>query len=150
MQRDRGFNVRPGDQLALADELARLDGENAVSLIVQKQSGTNTVEVVHAVKERLQKITPFLPGDIKTVIIRDQSRFIEASIGEVKFHLVLAAILVSLTILLFIRDWRTTIIATLATLTPIRARPLPSAMGRPAGRGPSPPSTSLDTSWDTA
>ncbi|MBS0267300.1 MAG: efflux RND transporter permease subunit, partial [Planctomycetes bacterium] len=94
--------------------LSRLDGENAVSLIVQKQSGTNTVEVVHAVKARLNKITPFLPGDIKTVIIRDQSRFIEASIEEVKFHLVLAAILVSLTILVFIRDWRTTIIATLA------------------------------------
>lgn len=94
--------------------LSRLDGENAVSLIVQKQSGTNTVEVVHAVKARLAKITPTLPGDIKTVIIRDQSRFIEASIEEVKFHLLLAAVLVSLTILLFIRDWRTTIIATLA------------------------------------
>ena len=94
--------------------LSRLDGENAVSLIVQKQSGTNTVEVVHAVKERLSKITPLLPSDIKTIIIRDQSRFIEASIEEVKFHLVLAAVLVSLTILVFIRDWRTTIIATLA------------------------------------
>jgi HAE1 family hydrophobic/amphiphilic exporter-1 len=94
--------------------LSRLDGENAVSLIVQKQSGLNTVEVVHAVKARLAKITPFLPADIKTVIIRDQSRFIEASIEEVKFHLLLAAVLVSLTILLFIRDWRTTIIATLA------------------------------------
>ena len=94
--------------------LSRLDGENAVSLIVQKQSGTNTVEVVHAVKERLSKITPLLPSDIKTIIIRDQSRFIEASIEEVKFHLILAGILVSLTILIFIRDWRTTIIATLA------------------------------------
>jgi HAE1 family hydrophobic/amphiphilic exporter-1 len=94
--------------------LSRLDGENAVSLIVQKQSGTNTVEVVHAVKERLSKITPLLPSDIKTIIIRDQSRFIEASIEEVKFHLILAGILVSLTILVFIRDWRTTIIATLA------------------------------------
>ncbi len=94
--------------------LSRLDGENAVSLIVQKQSGLNTVEVVHAVKDRLARITPTLPGDIKTVIIRDQSRFIEASIEEVKFHLLLAAVLVSLTILLFIRDWRTTIIATLA------------------------------------
>lgn len=97
--------------------LSRLDGENAVSLVVQKQSGLNTVEVVHAVKARLAKITPFLPADIKTVIIRDQSRFIEASIEEVKFHLLLAAVLVSLTILLFIRDWRTTIIATLAIPT---------------------------------
>lgn len=93
---------------------SRLDGDNAVSLIVQKQSGLNTVQVVHAVKERLERIRPNLPADISTVIIRDQSRFIEASIEEVKFHLLLAAVLVSLTILLFIRDWRTTVIATLA------------------------------------
>ncbi|MFN9753062.1 MAG: efflux RND transporter permease subunit [Planctomycetota bacterium] len=93
---------------------SRLDGDNAVSLIVQKQSGLNTVEVVHAVKDRLEKIRPTLPADISTVIIRDQSRFIEASIEEVKFHLLLAAALVSLTILFFIRDWRTTVIATLA------------------------------------
>ena len=93
---------------------SRLDGDNAVSLIVQKQSGLNTVEVVHAVKDRLEKIRPTLPADISTVIIRDQSRFIEASIEEVKFHLLRAAALVSLTILFFIRDWRTTVIATLA------------------------------------
>jgi HAE1 family hydrophobic/amphiphilic exporter-1 len=93
---------------------SRLDGDNAVSLIVQKQSGLNTVQVVHEVKDRLEKIRPTLPQDITSVIIRDQSRFIEASIEEVKFHLLLAAVLVSLTILFFIRDWRTTLIATLA------------------------------------
>lgn len=97
--------------------LSRLDGENAVSLIVQKQSGTNTVEVVRAVKKRLQQISPSLPPDIHTMVIRDQSRFIEASIEEVKFHAVLAALLVSATILLFIRDWRTTLIASLAIPT---------------------------------
>src|SRR3981081_1730240 len=41
------------------------------------------------------------------------------SMGEVKFHLLLAGILVSLTILLFIRDWRTTLIATVAIPTSI-------------------------------
>ena len=50
---------------------------------------------------------------------RDQSRFIKKSIEEVKFHLLLAAVLVSATILLFIRDWRTTLIATLAIPTSI-------------------------------
>lgn len=99
--------------------LSRLDGEKAVSLIVQKQSGTNTVSVVKAVKARLAQIAPSLPPDIRTMIIRDQSRFIEASIREVQFHLLLAAVLVSLTILLFIRDWRTTLIATLAIPTSI-------------------------------
>ena len=90
---------------------------NAVSLIVQKQSGTNTVAVVDSVRRRLQTIQKSLPDDIATEVIRDQSRFIKHSIDEVKLHLLLAAVLVSLTILLFIRDWRTTIIATLAIPT---------------------------------
>lgn len=118
-----GFPVRIQDVGRVEDSFeeprgfSRLDGDNAVSLIVQKQSGLNTVEVVHSVKRRLEDIRKALPGDIDTIVIRDQSRFIEASIEEVKFHLLLAAVLVSLTILLFIRDWRTTIIATLAIPT---------------------------------
>jgi HAE1 family hydrophobic/amphiphilic exporter-1 len=99
--------------------LARLDGVNAVSLVVQKQSGQNTVQVVDAVRARLEQLRPALPPDITTEIIRDQSRFIRKSIEEVKFHLLLAGVLVSATILLFIRDWRTTVIATLAIPTSI-------------------------------
>lgn len=99
--------------------LARLDGENAVSLVVQKQSGTNTVKVVEKILERIDRIRPALPPDIQIEVIKDQSRFIVKSIEEVKFHLLLAAVLVSATILLFIRDWRTTLIATLAIPTSI-------------------------------
>lgn len=115
-----GYPVRIRDVGRVEDKyeeprgLSRLDGENAVSLIVQKQSGMNTVEAVHAVKARLAQLEGTLPADIRIIPIRDQSRFIEASIQEVKFHLLLAAMLVSATILLFIRDWRTTLIATLA------------------------------------
>lgn len=98
---------------------ARLNGQNAVSLVVQKQSGTNTVAVAHAIKQRLAELQETLPPDVKTVITRDQSRFIEQSIEEVKFHLLLAGVLVSATILLFIQDWRTTVIATLAIPTSI-------------------------------
>jgi HAE1 family hydrophobic/amphiphilic exporter-1 len=92
-------------------------GDLAVSLIVQKQSGTNTVAVVEAVKHRLEEIRAVLPDDVVVQIIRDQSRFIENSIHEVQVHLLLAAVLVSLTILLFMRDWRTTLIATLSIPT---------------------------------
>lgn len=92
-------------------------GDQAVSLIVQKQSGTNTVAVVDAVKRRLGEIQEVLPNDINVAIIRDQSKFIENSIHEVQTHLLLAALLVSLTILLFMRDWRTTLIATLSIPT---------------------------------
>ncbi len=99
--------------------LARLDGQNAVSLVVQKQSGTNAVAVADRLFARLKEIKPTLPSDVTYTIIRDQSRFIRQSIEEVKFHLLLAAALVSATILLFIRDWRTTVIATLAIPTSI-------------------------------
>ena len=98
---------------------ARLDGESAVSLVVQKQSGVNTVKVVEDVRARLDLLKAVLPADITPEVIRDQSRFIKKSIEEVKFHLLLAAVLVSATILLFIRDWRTTLIATLAIPTSI-------------------------------
>jgi HAE1 family hydrophobic/amphiphilic exporter-1 len=99
--------------------LARLDGRGAVSLVIQKQSGTNTVAVVDRIRARLAEIRPTLPPDIGYELIRDQSRFIRRSIEEVQFHLLLAAGLVSATILLFIRDWRTTLIATLAIPTSI-------------------------------
>jgi multidrug efflux pump subunit AcrB len=94
--------------------LARLNGRNAVSLIIQKQSGTNTVAVVKAVRQRFEKLTALLPPDIETFVVKDQSTFIVNSIEELNFHLVVAAILVAFTILLFIQDWRTTIIASLA------------------------------------
>jgi len=96
-------------------------GETAVSMLVKKQSGTNTVEMVDRLKARLAEIATVLPPDVKTEVIRDQSRFIRNSIEEVQKHLVLAAVLVSLTILLFIRDWRTTVIATLSIPTSIIA-----------------------------
>ncbi|MFO1065028.1 MAG: efflux RND transporter permease subunit [Pirellulales bacterium] len=99
--------------------LSRLDGQNAVSLFVQKQSGTNTVSISDAVQERLNLIKESLPPDIQVELTQDQSRFIRNSMEEVKFHLFLAAGLVSVTILLFIRDWRTTVIATLAIPTSI-------------------------------
>ena len=120
-----GYPVRIADIGRAVDSIeeprtnARLDGQNAVSLVVQKQSGANTVKVVDDLLERLAEIEKTLPGDIKTAIIRDQSRFIRTSIEEVQKHLLLGAVLVSVTILLFIRDWRTTVIATLAIPTSI-------------------------------
>ncbi len=107
------------DSLEEPRGLARLDGETAVSLVIQKQSGGNTIAVAEAVKARLEKLKAALPADIKVEVIRDQSKFIKGSIEEVKFHLVLAAVLVTGVIFLFIRDWRTTVIAALAVPTSI-------------------------------
>ena len=62
----------------------------------------------------MEELQALLPPDIETFVVKDQSRFIVRSIEELNFHLVVAAILVALTIMLFIQDWRTTIIASLA------------------------------------
>jgi HAE1 family hydrophobic/amphiphilic exporter-1 len=99
--------------------LARLDGHPAVSLMIRKQSGTNTVEVIDAIKKRLAELHGILPGDITLQVIRDHSRFIKLSIHEVQFHLVLAALLVSLTVMLFIANLRATLIAAIAIPTSI-------------------------------
>ena len=115
-----GYPVRIKDIGRVVDSyeeprgLARLDGRNAVSLIVQKQSGANTVKVVDSVTQRFEALKPLLPPDIETFVVKDQSAFIRDSIHELNFHLIIAAVLVALTIMLFIRDWRTTIIASLA------------------------------------
>jgi HAE1 family hydrophobic/amphiphilic exporter-1 len=101
--------------------VGRLDNRSAVLLVVQKQSGANTVAVIDTLKKRLGELQIAFGqtgrGDIKMEVIRDQSRFINQSLHEVKFHLVIGAVLVALTILLFLRDWRTMLIA--ATSIPV-------------------------------
>jgi len=94
--------------------IARLDGREAVSLNIRKQSGTNTVEVVDAVMARLERIKQTLPPDIKVQTTRDQSLFIRRSFKEIQHHLVLGGLLASIVVLLFMRNFRSTIIAALA------------------------------------
>lgn len=94
--------------------LARFDGQPAVVLQVQRQAGANTVEVIAAVKERLARSRELLPREVRVEVIQDQSRYIEAALHEVQAHLVSGAILASLVVLLFMRSWRSTLIAAVA------------------------------------
>jgi len=94
--------------------LARLNGNNSVTLVVRKQSGSNTVKVIDGVKARLKELELQVPADFKMTVIRDQSRFIKRSLEEVNFHLILGAVLVAITVFAFLHDWRGTIIASIA------------------------------------
>jgi HAE1 family hydrophobic/amphiphilic exporter-1 len=94
--------------------LARQDGNAAVSLLVRKQSGTNTVQVADIIKDRLEDIRTQLPPDIHTDVIRDQSRFIKASVDAINEHLIIGGILAGIVVLLFMRNLRSTFIAALA------------------------------------
>jgi hydrophobic/amphiphilic exporter-1 (mainly G- bacteria), HAE1 family len=97
----------------------RLDGMPAVSLLVQKQSGTNTVDVVDRVLARVESIKRTLPSDVRIQPIRDQSRFIRRSFEDIKLHLILGSILASLVVFLFMRNPKVTFIAALAIPTSI-------------------------------
>ncbi len=93
---------------------ARLDGQPAVVLEVRKQSGTNTLDVVHAVKNRIAQLQPLLPPDFKITYAGDQSTFIEESFKAVQEHLLLGGMCAGFVVLLFMRSWRTTLIAAVA------------------------------------
>lgn len=99
--------------------MARLDGSEAIILEIRKQSGNNTLQVVANVKERLGEIERLLPKDFKIQIIRDQSRFIKGSFEAIKEHLILGGFLAALVVLLFLRNFRSTIIAAIAIPTSI-------------------------------
>jgi HAE1 family hydrophobic/amphiphilic exporter-1 len=97
----------------------RLSGTPAIGVQVRKQSGTNTVEVVDRVQEKLRRIQAQLPQDIQISIGNDQSRFIRRSFEDIKLHLVLGGLLASVVVFLFIRNIRVTFIAALAIPTSI-------------------------------
>ena len=93
---------------------SRLNGVPTVTLDVRRQSGANTVEVIKGLKEVLPRVGAQLPEDVKLEVIRDQSRYIESALHEIETHLVLGSILASLVVLLFMRSWRSTLIAAVA------------------------------------
>lgn len=93
---------------------SRLDGRNAVSLEIRRQSGANTVSVIEGVKREVEAIVPLIPAGASLGIIRDQSTYIYAALHEIEVHLVLGAILASLVVLAFMRSWRSTLIAGVA------------------------------------
>ena len=99
--------------------ISRLNGSSAVTLVVSKQSGKNTVAIANAVKERLAEIAPTLPKDFKTEVINDQSVFIEAAVDSIETHLVEGSFLAAIVIFIFLANIRTTLIAAVAIPTSI-------------------------------
>src|SRR5215216_3440859 len=93
---------------------SRLNGVPTVTLDIRRQSGANTVEVINGLKAALPRVAAQLPNDVKLEVIRDQSRYIEAALHEIQTHLILGSILASLVVLLFMRSWRSTLIAAVA------------------------------------
>ncbi|HEU4932372.1 MAG TPA: efflux RND transporter permease subunit, partial [Pyrinomonadaceae bacterium] len=122
-----GHPIRVGDVARVEDgeadpsTIANIDGVPTVLLDVRRQSGTNTVEVVKNIRERLDEIIPTLPPGYHARVVRDLSTFIEAAIHNVEEHLIVGSILAALVVLLFLSNLRSTMIAAIAIPTSIVA-----------------------------
>jgi HAE1 family hydrophobic/amphiphilic exporter-1 len=88
--------------------------ERSLILAIQRQPGTNTVQVANDVKELLPAFRADLPASVSLNILYDRSESIQASVNDVKFTLVFTLFLVVFVIFLFIRSLPSTIIPSLA------------------------------------
>src|SRR6266576_3330880 len=110
---------RVQDSVQEVRSATRLSGTPAIGMQIRKQSGTNTVEVVDRVQERLTRLQTQLPQEIQISVGHDQSRFIRRSFEDIKRHLIRGGLLASIVVFLFIRNLRVTFIAALAIPTSI-------------------------------
>jgi HAE1 family hydrophobic/amphiphilic exporter-1 len=89
--------------------VVRVNGKPGVRMMVQKQSGENTVQVARAVREEMARMNREMPG-VKLTITNDSSVYIEQSIGAVTEAVMLGSVLVVVIIFAFLRSARSTII----------------------------------------
>jgi HAE1 family hydrophobic/amphiphilic exporter-1 len=102
------------DSVENAKEAGWRNDTRAIVLAIQRQPGTNTVEVVDAIRALLPAFRAQLPAAINLDTLYDRSQTIRASVADVKFTLLLTIALVVLVIFLFLRNLSATVIPSLA------------------------------------
>jgi HAE1 family hydrophobic/amphiphilic exporter-1 len=101
--------ARVEDGLDDVRHAAVVNGVPGIGIGVKKQHGANSVAVARAVKERLEELKKRLPSDITIDVNFDSSVFIEDSIHETEFTLLLSALITSVVCLLFLGSWSSTL-----------------------------------------
>jgi len=99
--------------------ISRANGQRAVGIGIRKQRGANTVEVAHAIKARMAEVRKQLPAGMDIDVNFDTTKFIEESVDEFKFALVLSALVTALVCWLFLGSWTATLNVLLAIPTSI-------------------------------
>jgi HAE1 family hydrophobic/amphiphilic exporter-1 len=111
-----GRTVLLSDVASIRDTLAKMtqtqhfNGERGVMVIIQKQSGSNTVQIVDKVFAELPAIQASLPSDVKVNIVNDSSESIRDSISSLSEAVMFAFIFVILVVMFFLGRWRATFI----------------------------------------
>ena len=90
------------------------NGVQGATIVIQKQTDANAVNVIKGIKKQLAQIEPTLPSDVKVQIIVDGSTSIINSIGSLRSTIFITFILVMLVVFIFLGRWRATFIIVLA------------------------------------
>jgi multidrug efflux pump subunit AcrB len=90
--------------------IARVNGQRAVLLTVQKAGNASTLDIISGIKGLLPQIQQTLPADLNIRLLADQSLFVRGAIQGVLREAIIAACLTGLMILIFLGSWRSTVI----------------------------------------
>ena len=97
--------------------IVHVDGSRSVLLAVLKNGATSTLSIIEGIKQRADELRKTLPENVSLAMLGDQSLFVEGAVSGVAVEAVIAAVLTSLMILLFLGSWRSTVI--IATSIPL-------------------------------
>src|ERR1700751_4703111 len=90
--------------------VVRFNGKRAVMLVVQKTGNASTLDIVRGIKDKIPALKQTLPPELNITMLFDQSIFVTAAIEGVVRETVIAACLTAIMILVFLGDWRSTLI----------------------------------------
>jgi hydrophobe/amphiphile efflux-1 (HAE1) family protein len=126
LRSDAGSTVRLRDVGSVIDgyedkrSTTRLNGSDAVSFSIQKQSGANTVEIADRVEATLQRLSPSFP-QLQIRPVHNDAEFIKENVADVRSHIIFGGVMAVVIIFVFMRDWRSTLISALALPTSVIA-----------------------------
>ncbi|MDO9534814.1 MAG: efflux RND transporter permease subunit [Bacillota bacterium] len=93
---------------------SRVGDQPSISLSIQKQSGSNTVSVVQDTRRVIEGLRSQLPDDIAVFTVFDQAEYIEQSINNISWNIVIGGLLAALVLFVFLRSLRSTLVIALA------------------------------------
>jgi hydrophobe/amphiphile efflux-1 (HAE1) family protein len=97
----------------------KLDGQDAVLIAIYQEFGANALDVAHEVKKKMVEASQYFPAGLVYSIPYDTTDFIKQSITEVIKTIFEAALLVSLVVLIFLQNWRATLVPVIAMVVSI-------------------------------
>ncbi|MHB8984472.1 MAG: efflux RND transporter permease subunit [Eubacteriales bacterium] len=107
------------DSHAEITRMARLNGSQAVGIIIQKQTDASIVDTANAVSKQLDQIKNQLPKDIEVTVAQNNATFVRDSLADTKRSLLEGVLMTGVVLLFFLREWRSVLTVMLAIPTSI-------------------------------